>query len=309
MRQSQSDLYFIIFISVLFSYLNLPSDLKFSRKVMGKEFSFTLPRPRVNFKIGNWPSDPELNFKKGLDLQGGMQVTLLANMDRIDKGQRQTALDSVSSVISRRVDLYGVSEASVKTSLINDQYRLVVELPGIDKPQEALSLIGQTASLSFATPLYQTNPASPSAEPTLVDFIPSDLTGNDLSSAAVTFETDDRQPAVSLKFKDSGRDKFAKLTQAFLGKPIAILLDQSILYAPTVQSEITTGDAIITGKFTIDEATFLATQLNAGALPVPIEILSQKNISATLGDASLNQSLMAGGIGLAIVIVFMCQIG
>ncbi|OGD72190.1 protein-export membrane protein SecD [Candidatus Collierbacteria bacterium RIFCSPLOWO2_01_FULL_50_23] len=306
MRQSQSVLYFIIFISVLFSYLNLPSDLKFSRKVMGKEFSFTLPRPRVNFKIGNWPSDPELNFKKGLDLQGGMQVTLLANMDRIDKGQRQTALDSVSSVISRRVDLYGVSEASVKTSLINDQYRLVVELPGIDKPQEALSLIGQTASLSFATPLYQTNPASPSAEPTLVDFIPSDLTGNDLSSAAVTFETDDRQPAVSLKFKDSGRDKFAKLTKAFLGKPIAILLDQSILSAPTVQSEITTGDAIITGKFTIDEAKFLATQLNAGALPVPIEILSQKNISATLGDASLNQSLMAGGIGLAIVIVFMC---
>lgn len=306
MRQSRGLLYFIIFISVLSLYLNLPTDLKFEQKILNKNFSFTIPRFRINFKIGSWPSDPNLNFKKGLDLQGGMQVTLLANMEKIDSGQRQTALNSVASVISRRVDLYGVSEASVKTAIVNDQYRLVVELPGIDKPQEALSLIGQTASLSFAVPIYETGPASPSAEPALVDFVPSDLTGNDLSAAAVTFETQDRQPAVSLKFKPSGQDKFAKLTKTYLGKPIAILLDQAILSAPVVQSEITTGDAIITGKFTIDEAKFLATQFNAGALPVPIEILSQKNISATLGDTSLNQSLMAGGIGLAVVVVFMC---
>lgn len=287
MRHSRSTLYFIIFICVLSLYLNLPQNIKFSR--------FTLP---------SFPRD--LSFKKGLDLSGGMQVTLLADMEKIEENQRQTALDSVRSVISRRVDLYGVSEASVKTSVTAAQYRLVVELPGIDKPQEALTLIGQTASLTFATPIYKTDPASPSAQPQLVDFIPSDLTGNDLSAAAVTFETSDRQPAVSLKFKPSGQEKFSKLTKAFLGKPIAILLDQSILSAPTVESEIISVDAIITGKFTIDEAKFLATQLNAGALPVPVKILSQKNISATLGNTSLNQSLIAGGIGLAIVAAFMC---
>lgn len=287
MRHSRGTLYFIIFICVLSLYLNLPQNLKF--------FRFTLP---------SFPRD--LSFKKGLDLSGGMQVTLLADMDKIEENQRQTALDSVRSVISRRVDLYGVSEASVKTSVASDQYRLVVELPGVDKPQEALTLIGQTASLTFATPIYKTDPASPSAQPQLVNFIPSDLTGNDLTAATVTFETSDRQPAVSLKFKPSGQDKFAKLTKEFLGKPIAILLDQSILSAPTVQSEITSGDAIITGKFTIDEAKFLATQLNAGALPVPVKILSQKNISATLGNTSLNQSLVAGGIGLTIVAAFMC---
>ncbi len=305
MRQSRGLLYFIIFISVLSFYLNLPKDISLSKKILNKEFHFTLPRFQLNLKLGDTVFKRDMNFKKGLDLQGGMQVTLLADMEKIDRGQRQIALDSVKSVISRRVDLYGVSEASVKTSVTGDQYRLIVELPGIDKPQEALSLIGQTASLTFATPVYKTDAASPSAQPKLLDFAPSDLNGNDLSAAAVTFQTQDRQPAVSLKFKDSGRDKFAKLTKQYLGKPIAILLDQSILSAPTVQSEIVSGDAIITGKFTINEAKFLATQLNAGALPVPIRILSQKNISATLGDASLNQSLIAGGIGLAVVIVFM----
>ena len=306
MRQSRGLLFFIFSLTLFCLYLNLPFDLKFSRKILNKEFSFNLPRPRINFRLGKSVIARDLNFKRGLDLSGGMQVTLLADMEKIDKSQRQTALDSVRSVISRRVDLYGVSEASVKTSVAADQYRLVVELPGIDKPQEALTLIGQTASLTFATPVFATNPASPSAEPQLVNFAPSDLTGDDLSAAAVTFETSDRQPAVSLKFKPSGQEKFAKLTKEFIGKPVAILLDQSILSAPTVQSEITSGDAIITGKFTIDEAKFLATQLNAGVLPVPIKILSQKNISATLGNASLNQSLIAGGIGLAIVAAFMC---
>lgn len=306
MRQSRGTLYLIIFISVLSLYLNLPKDLSFSKKVLNKEFQLTIPRFQFKLKFGETTFKRDMNFKRGLDLQGGMQVTLLADMGKIDKDKRQTALDSVRSVISRRVDLYGVSEASVKTSVAGDEYRLIVELPGIDKPQEALSLIGQTASLAFATPVYLSNPASPSAAPQLVDFAPSDLTGNDLLSAAVTWETQDRQPAVSLKFKDGGRDKFAKLTKQYLGKPIAILLDQSVLSAPTVQSEIDSGNAVITGKFTINEAKFLATQLNAGALPVPIKILSQKNISATLGDASLNQSLIAGGIGLSIVVAFMC---
>ena len=295
MRHSRGTLYLIIFICVLSLYLNLPQGINISQKILNKEFHFTVP---------SFPRD--LSFKKGLDLSGGMQVTLLADMEKIEESQRLTALDSVRSVISRRVDLYGVSEASVKTSVTTAQYRLIVELPGIDKPQEALDLIGQTASLTFATPVFATNPASPSAEPQLVNFVPSDLTGNDLAAATVTFETSDRQPAVSLKFKDSGREKFAKLTKEFLGKPVAILLDQSILSAPTVQSEITSGDAIITGKFTIDEAKFLATQLNAGALPVPVKILSQKNISATLGNTSLNQSLIAGGIGLTVVAAFMC---
>ena len=305
MRQSRGLLFFIFTLVLFCLYLNLPFDLQFSRKILNKEFSFNLPRPRINFRLGKSVFNRDLNFKKGLDLSGGMQVTLLADMEQIGQPSRTTALESARSVISRRVDLYGVSEATVKTSVAGNDYRLIVELPGIDKPQEALDLIGQTASLTFAAPVYQADPASPGAQPQLVNFVPSDLTGKDLQSAAVTFETQNRQPAVSLKFKDSGKDKFAKLTKEFLGKPLAILLDNSLLSAPTVQSEIVTGDAIISGSFTLDEAKFLATQLNAGALPVPVKILSQKVISATLGENSIRQSVLAGAIGLAIVAAFM----
>ena len=305
MRQSRGLLFFIFTLVLFCLYLNLPFDLKFSRKILNKEFSFNLPRPRINFRLGKSVFNRDLNFKKGLDLSGGMQVTLLADMEQIGQPSRTTALESARSVISRRVDLYGVSEATVKTSVAGNDYRLIVELPGIDKPQEALDLIGQTASLTFAAPVYQADPASPGAQPQLVNFVPSDLTGKDLQSATVTFETQNRQPAVSLKFKDSGKDKFAKLTKEFLGKPLAILLDNSLLSAPTVQSEIVTGDAIISGSFTLDEAKFLATQLNAGALPVPVKILSQKVISATLGENSIRQSVLAGAIGLSIVAAFM----
>lgn len=305
MRQSRGLLFFIFSLVLFCLYLNLPFDLKFSQKVLNKEFSFNLQRPRIDIRLGNSILSRDLNFRKGLDLSGGIQVTLLADMGQIPTENRPTALESVRAVISRRVDLYGVSEATVKTSLAGDEYSLIVELPGADKPQEALDLIGQTASLTFAAPIYQADPASPGGEPKLIDFIPSDLTGKDLQSAAVTFETQDRQPAISLKFKDSGKDKFAKLTKAYLGKPLAILLDNSLLSAPTVQSEIITGDAIISGQFTLDEAKFLATQLNAGALPVPVRVLSQKVISATLGEDSIRQSILAGGIGLSIVAIFM----
>ena len=286
MNQSRGLLFFIFTLVLFCLYLNLL-------------------RPQLNFRLGNSVFNRDLNFKMGLDLSGGMQVTLLADMSAISTESRATALESARSVISRRVDLYGVSEATAKTSVAGNDYRLIVELPGIAKPQEALDLIGQTASLTFAAPVYQADPASPGAQPQLVNFVPSDLTGKDLQSAAVTFETQDRQPAVSLKFKDSGKDKFAKLTKEFLGKPLAILLDNSLLSAPTVQAEIVSGDAIISGSFTLDEAKFLATQLNAGALPVPVRILSQKVISATLGEDSIRQSVLAGGIGLAIVAAFM----
>src|SRR3990167_1662228 len=305
MNQSRGLLFFIFTLVLFCLYLNLPSDISFKKKILDKEFSFSLPRPDINFRLGNSVFKRDLNFKMGLDLSGGMQVTLLADMGAISAESRATALESARSVISRRVDLYGVSGAAVKTLVACNDYRLIVELPGIAKPQEALDLIGQTASLTFAAPVYQAAPASPGAQPQLVNFVPSDLTGKDLQSAAVTFETQNRQPSVSLKFKDSGKDKFAKLTKEFLGKPLAILLDNSLLSAPTVQSEITTGDAIISGSFTLDEAKFLATQLNAGALPVPVKILSQKVISATLGEDSIRQSVLAGAICLSIVAAFM----
>lgn len=264
----------------------------------------SLSLPRINLQIGGLDLATEIELKQGLDIRGGLQVILNADMKDISPADRGSALESLKDVISRRVDLFGVSESGVKTAVSGADYRLILELPGVTDSQQALSLIGQTAQMVFALPVYTPGPTASDAA-TLTDFQPTDLTGADLQRASVTFESQDRSPAVSLSFKDSGRTKFATLTRENLGRPIAILLDGYPLTMPTVQTEIIDGQAIITGQFTTDQAKALSVQLNAGALPVPVSILSQKNIPATLGADSIQKSVTAGAIGLFMVIFFM----
>ena len=141
------------------------------------------------------------------------------------------------------------------------------------------------------------------AEPT---FISTGLTGKNLKSASVTFQSQGlSEPQVSLKFDDEGTKLFAEITKRNLEKRVAIYLDEQIISAPTVQSEITTGEAVITGKFTIDQAKELVRRLNEGALPVPITLVGQQSVEASLGQISLEKSLNAGIIGLILVIIFM----
>lgn len=132
------------------------------------------------------------------------------------------------------------------------------------------------------------------------------LTGKNLKSATVVFQNQGMgEPQVSLRFDSEGGKMFADLTKKNLGKSIAIYLDGSIISAPTVQSEITNGEAVITGNFTVDEAKKLAGRLNEGALPVPLTLVGQETIEPSLGTASLEKSLFAGVIGLLAVIIFM----
>lgn len=300
MQRSRRLFLFIVFLTVLSIFTALPRQLKINAQILGRKVKIDRVLPGLSF----FGFERDLELKQGLDIKGGTQVVLEADMSQIEPDDRSTALESARNIISRRVDLYGVAEAGIKTSVNQDQYRLVVELPGIDQPQEALDLIGQTARLEFATPVFDPN-ATSSAEAQIIGFSATDLTGADLRLSQVTFETQDRQPAVSLKFRDEGRDKFAQLTREYLNYPLAITLDGDIVTTPVVQTEILTGEAIITGDFSLEEAQQLAIQLNAGALPVPIKVLSQKNVPATLGQQAVTQSLTAGGIGLALVIMFM----
>jgi len=137
-------------------------------------------------------------------------------------------------------------------------------------------------------------------------FVSTGLTGKNLQNASVEFQSQGlSEPQVSLNFDSEGAKLFADLTKKNLGKSIAIYLDGEIISAPTVQSEITDGKAVITGNFTIDEANNLVKRLNEGALPVPISLVTQQSIEASLGQVSLEKSLKAGMIGLAIVILFM----
>lgn len=283
---------FILLLTIFSLYISLPTKI-------GK-YSI----PRVNLKIGSLDLSKEIELKQGLDIKGGTQVVLKADMSSLKAEDRSQALESLKTVISRRVDLFGVSESSVKTSTTGNDYRLILELPGVTDSKQALDLIGQTAKLEFALPKYNPGKTATDAA-TFAGFTPTDLSGADLAKATVTFESQDRLPAVSLQFKDAGKDKFAKITKENLGKPVAILLDGYPITMPTVQAEITNGSAVITGKFTLEEAKALSVQLNAGALPVPVSILSQKNIPATLGAESIKKSLIAGAVGLFMVIFFM----
>lgn len=131
------------------------------------------------------------------------------------------------------------------------------------------------------------------------------LTGKQLKRASVQFDPNTGEPNVSLQFNSEGAELFSQLTERNVGKPVAIFLDGRIISSPTVNEKISGGQAVITGRFTVVESKKLAQRLNAGALPVPINLLSQKTVGATLGEVSLNQSLFAGLIGILAVALFM----
>jgi preprotein translocase subunit SecD len=261
------------------------------------------------------PSNPVTNFivekfplKLGLDLQGGSQLVLETKMDSIGQDDKDSALESARTVIERRVNLYGVSEAVVQSSKVGEQRRILVELPGLKDASEAAQLIGKTAQLEF-----REVPASPSGEASEAAFLaifnatPTGLTGADLKRASATFNqamTGRSGPVVQLEFTSEGSKKFADLTRRNVGKQIPIFLDDVPISAPVVNQEIIGGNAVIEG-LSVEESKNLAIQLNAGALPVPIQIIEQRQIGPSLGQESINKSLIAGFIGLAIVMVYM----
>jgi protein-export membrane protein SecD len=151
---------------------------------------------------------------------------------------------------------------------------------------------------------YSQDPGNkPQKEP---KFISTGLSGKNLKNAQVEFQNQGlAEPQVGLQFDDEGTKLFAEITKRNLKKQVAIYLDNEIISAPTVQAEITNGQAVISGKFSTDEANKLVKRLNEGALPVPIKLVGQQSVEATLGQASLEKSLKAGIIGLVLVVIFM----
>ena len=283
----QRNIFLIILLTALALVIDAPKNYQVG--------NFVISSPSINF--GNFKR--ELIIKQGLDLQGGTEVTLEADMKDVAQGDRQDALDSAKEIISRRVDLYGVAEPTIKTIVSQDTYRITVALPGVSNPDEALSLIGQTASLDFRELPVATDSA------TYGDFILTGLTGKDLQKSSVGFSTANGKPEINLQFSDEGGKKFGEITGRNVGKPLAIFLDGIPLTTPTVQQQISDGRAVINGEYTIEEAKNMVITLNAGALPVPIEIIKQQNIAPTLGAASVLSSLKAGAVGLTLVALFM----
>lgn len=313
-RNPRSLLWFIVVITLIAVFINIPP-FSFSLP----NFKATIPGQKINStqvtfpgfslgwfnkSVGNAP----LAFKKGLDLQGGTSITLRANMQGVSANERQNALDLARTVIENRVNLYGVSEPVIQTVVTNGDYRIVVELPGVGD-QQARQLVGTTAQLSFweqatSSAIAQIPQGLPvSALGNL--FRPTDLTGKDLSSSAVTFDPNTGAPQVQLNFTTTGTQKFADITRRDVGKILAIVLDNQVVEAPRVNQEILNGNAVITGNFTTDTAKNLSIELQAGVLPVSLTPLAIQTVGASLGQDALMKSIFAGLLGFMIVVVFM----
>ncbi len=291
-------LLFIILITSLSLIISAPKNYSLRFTFFGREIKLLLSSPTINLsKPFHFQRD--LQLKQGLDLQGGMEVVLEADMSQIKPEDRQDALQSAKEIIARRVDLYGVSEPVIHTLQQNDSYRISVALPGLKNYRDALTLIGATAQLDFRQMPEGTSSAQ------VFEFVSTGLTGKDLKKAQVQFDQQTGKPIVALQFNQEGAKKFAQITAQNINKPVAIFLDSFPISAPVVQQKITGGQAVISGDFTLDEAKQLAIALNAGALPVPIKVIKQQNIAPTLGRESVRQSIQAGLVGLAMVALFM----
>lgn len=258
--------------------------------------------------IGAWQRD--LKVKLGLDLQGGSQLIYRAGMENVPAGDRNDALAGVRDVIERRVNLFGVSEPIIRTNHVQDEWRVMVELAGVHDPNEAIKLIGTTPQLDFrreVSPdeaLENFNIDNPESLTGPV-FERTELTGRQLKRSTVVFDPVSRQPQVNLEFDEDGRELFSTITREEIGKRLAIYLDGVPISAPVVQQEISNGQAVISGGFALEEAKTLARRLNAGALPVPIELIGQQSVGPTLGKISVQKSIEAGVIGLIGVMIWM----
>ncbi len=306
MKRASLQLFFLLIILTFgLIIIDLPQNypLKFQirnfkvdRVINPPVFNVNLPWLKVRYAI---------RTHLGLDLSGGTHLVLQANMKDVKPEERNSALDSVREVIERRVNFFGVSEPVVQSALAQGNYRIIVELPGITNTDEAVQMIGKTARLEFRefNEALATGSATPSSM--LAATNPVGITGRDLRSAALTFSSQTGEPEVALEFTDIGAKKFSEVTGRLVGKQLAIFLDDIPISAPKVNSQISDGNAVITGMPNQESAKSLALQLKAGALPVPVQVVEKRTIGATLGQESVTKSIRAGAIGLIIVAVFM----
>ena len=279
----------------------------------------------------------------GLDLQGGAQLTIQVKTTPEIKQITTRQLQDVLSVVENRVNGLGVSESVVQT-VGSDQ--ILVQLPGVNDPQQAERVLGGTAQLEFRkqkpgseaqlpielqvrdnlkqeqeqlrkkgdqTALAANQEALDRSNTAILNlFEKTNLTGKNLKDARAQPLQAGNNWEVSLRFDVQGGEGFAQLTKelAGTGRSIGIFLDNNLISSPTVgpqfaQTGITGGGAVITGRFTVQEAEELAVQLRGGALPVPVEIVENRTVGATLGKDSIQRSIYAGIGGLILVVVFM----
>jgi preprotein translocase subunit SecD len=272
--------------------------------------------------------------RRGLDLQGGLQVVLQA---RPVAGQtlESDTLEGTRQTLERRVNGLGVSEPLIQT---RGEDQVIIELPGVDDPQEAIALLQQTALLEIIDPLGQYLPPgtvvnttlgpaddAPGVEPLGSDATPGAapvaatpvadgpsptgpvyetiVSGADLKNAYVTTGNTGMNQVVGFELQGDASSKFFQYTSSHLGQPMSIVIDKQVISSPTINGAIST-QGIIEGV-PPTEVENLVIQLKAGALAVPLEVIQSRTVGPTLGQDSLQKSILAGVIGLSVVALFM----
>ncbi len=296
----------IIVLFFLLVLVDIPQQFPIAFSLFGVPVKTELNPPTLSFRIFGTTVQKEFRTHLGLDLSGGTHVVLEAEMEGIKSEERMDALDSARQVIERRVNFFGVSEPTVVSARSADRYRIIVELPGVTDVDRAIETIGQTAQLELRE--FTDEEAATGAAAVIPSFTntkTASISGRDLRRAQLSFSSETGEAQVALEFTPDGAKKFADATTRLKGKHLPIFLDDTALTWPRVEGPITDGKAVITGGFTTERARILALQLNAGALPVPVSVVEKRTIGATLGAASVQKSVRAGVIGLALVAVFM----
>jgi preprotein translocase subunit SecD len=268
-----------------------------------------------------WPFE----FKRGLDIQGGMHLVLQAKTTDKVKEIGPEVMSAAIAVVRNRVDGLGVAEPLIQPKG-DDQ--IIVDMPGIKDKEEALRIIGTTAQLTFRAhkadfpsgkpaPVASPSPAPAGASPTggaaptlenmpvqpANDWVLTGLEGTMITSARV--EPQGTSWAVSAEFNGEGSQILANVSRALLNKPMGIFLDNKLISDPVVRSELNTGNVQITGNFDAKQANELMIVLKAGSLPVPLEVIENRTVEASLGAESVRATLVAGAVGAVLVMLFM----
>jgi len=264
----------------------------------------------------------EVKLNLGLDLRGGLQTLLEADLPE-NTTIASSDLETTRQILESRVNGYGISEVVMQTA---GDRRIVAEFPGEKDPEKVIGLLQQTGLLEFvdtgdyrpvndtilltdyAAPGETTPTAAPSTDGTQqpeTQVYHTVMTGKELDTVGVGTNTLGAGYSIQFTLKPEGSDIFAAHTAANINKVLTITLDKKVISAPTINDAITGGQGTITGSFTVDEANELANTLRYGSLPVPIKIVQSRTVGATLGEESVRKSVIAGLVGLSVVILFM----
>lgn len=265
----------------------------------------------------SFPLNKRINL--GLDLQGGMHLLLKVDTSKLPEKAKVDACDRAIEIIRNRIDQFGVRETSIQKQ---GEDEIVVQLPGVTDRERALDIIGKTAMLEFklvsddanllksaldgtVAEGYELKRSQEDDEPLLIN-VQAAMTGEAIKNAMVKFDQSAfNEPMVAIEMNSEGAKKFSQVTNDNVGRRLAIILDGKVVSAPRIREAIPSGEAVITGRFDINQARDLALILRIGALPAPMVIEEERTVGPLLGQDSINKGVKASIIGLVFVFVFM----